>query len=95
MKTIDKLIIKAKQKNGLYRLITTFVEPSEVEPGKWILLAGLWNGITGSKQKEIVINCSSISEAMEKFEELKRKYPNDEGSPILIDDIPKIEKEVT
>lgn len=95
LKTIDRLIIKAQQKNGLYKLITTFIEPSEVEPNKWILSAGLWNGITGNKPKEININCSSISEAIQRFEELKRKYPNDEGSPIIIDDIPKMEKEVT
>lgn len=44
MKAIDRLIIKAKNKYGVDRLIVAFIYPSESEPGKWVARGDIWGG---------------------------------------------------
>ena len=54
MKTVDRLIIKAKKKCGVDRLEIGFISPSEREPGRWVASGDLWNLIPGSGVKSII-----------------------------------------
>ena len=89
MKTIDRLIIKAKKKNGIERLSCGFISRSETQSGKWAARGDLWNGIPGSGIKSIYCGeYNSIDEAAEAtLQELGQKYPNNKDIVILIDDV--------
>ena len=77
MKALDRLIIKAKKKCGVDRLEVGFISPSETEPGKWVAMGQIWNGIPGSGVTSASCLCDSIEEA-EKLEELADGNPTEE-----------------
>lgn len=87
MKTLDRLIIKAKKKCGIDRLEVGFISPSETEPGKWVARGDLWNGIPGSGVTSATCLCDSIEEAEAALQELGEKYPNNKDVVIFIEDI--------
>lgn len=95
MKTIDRLIIKAKRKNGIERLSNGIerlsngvIFPSEAEPGKWLARGDLWNGISGSGIRSIYCGeYDSIDEAAEAINKLGEQYPNNKDVVILIEDV--------
>ena len=87
MKTIDRLIIKAKKKCGVDRLTIAFIYPSETEPGKWIARGDIWDGIPGSHMTSAICTCDSGDDALEALEERAEKYPNDKDLRIFIDDL--------
>lgn len=87
MKTIDRLIIKAKKKCGADRLVLAFVYPSESEPGKWVARGDIWNGIPGSGITSAICTCTSVDDALQALEELAEKHPNNKDIRIIIDDL--------
>lgn len=87
MKTIDRLIIKAKKKCGADRLIVAFIYPSESEPGKWIARGDIWNGNPGSGITSAICTCDSVDDAVQALNELSDKHPNDKDLRIFIDDL--------
>lgn len=87
MKTIDKLIIKAKKKHGVGRLVNAFIYPSEVEPEKWIADGRIWNGKPGSGIVQEACTCVSKDEALKALEELAEQYPNNENICVFINDL--------
>lgn len=87
MKTIDRLIIKAKKKCGVDRLVLAFVYPSELEPGKWVARGDIWNGMSGSGITSATCTCTSVDDALQALEELAEKHPNNKDIRIIIDDL--------
>lgn len=87
MKSIDRLIIKAKQKCGFDKLTVALIYPSEAEPGKWIARGDIWDGIPGSGVTHAICTCSSIDDAVQALNELAEKHPNNKRIPILIDNL--------
>lgn len=88
MKALDRLIIKAKKKCGVDRLEVGFISPSETEPGKWVAMGQIWNGIPGSGVRSIICGeYDSIDEAEAAIQELSEKYPNSKDVAIFIEDI--------
>lgn len=88
MKTIDRLIIKAKKKCGVDRLIVAFIYPSESEPGKWVARGAIWNGVPGSGITHAVCDdCTSVDDALQALEELAERHPNNKDIRIIIDDL--------
>lgn len=87
MKPLDRLIIKAKKKCGVDRLEVGFISPSETEPGKWVAMGQIWNGIPGSGVTSASCLCDSIEEAEKALQELGEKYPNNKDITIIIDDV--------
>lgn len=88
MKTLDRLIIKAKNKCGYERLSNGFISPSETEPVKWLARGDLWNGIPGSGIKSVFCGqYDSIDEAAEAINKLGEQYPNNKDVIILVDDV--------
>lgn len=87
MKTLDRLIIKAKKKCGVDRLEAGFISPSETEPEKWIARGDIWNGIPGSGVTSANCLCNSIEEAEAALQKLGEKYPNNKDVIIFIEDI--------
>ncbi len=87
MKALDRLIIKAKKKCGVDRLEVGFISPSETEPGKWVAMGQIWNGIPGSGVTNASCLCDSIEEAEAALQELGEKYPNNKDVVIFIEDI--------
>lgn len=87
MKTIDRLLIKAKKKCGANGLVVAFVHPSDTEPGKWIARGVIWDGVPGSGVTHAVCTCVSIEEALKALNELSEKYPNNKDIPIFIEDL--------
>ena len=87
MKALDRLIIKAKKKCGVDRLEVGFISPSETEPGKWVAMGQIWNGIPGSGVTSASCLCDSIEEAEKVLQELDEKYPNNKDVVIFIEDI--------
>lgn len=88
MKTLDRLIIKAKNKCGYERLSNGFISPSETKPGKWFARGDLWNGIPGSGIKSVFCGeYDSIDEAAEAINKLGEQYPNNKDVVILVDDV--------
>lgn len=45
VKTIDRLIIRAKKKCGADRLTVAFIYPSESEPGKWVARGAIFGTV--------------------------------------------------
>ncbi|MBO4998175.1 MAG: hypothetical protein J6D02_09280 [Lachnospira sp.] len=87
MKTIDKLIIKARNKYDA-ELKIAFIYPSESEPGKWVARGDIWNDIPGSGVTHAICDgCVSVDDAMQALDELKEKYPNCNDISIIIDDL--------
>ena len=87
MKALDRLIIKAKKKCGVDRLEVGFISPSETEPGKWVAMGQIWNGIPGSGVTSASCLCDSIEEAEKALQKKKKKYPNNKDVVIFIEDI--------
>lgn len=91
MKNIDRLIIKAKKKCGVDRLVLAFIYPSETEPGKWIARGDIWNGIpygkSGHKLEFATCICDSVDDALQALDELAEKHPNNKDVQIIIDDL--------
>lgn len=88
MKTLDRLIIKAKNKCGYERLSNGFISPSETIPGKWLARGDLWNGIPSGGIRSIICGeYDSIDEAAEAICKLGEQYPNNKDVPIFIDAI--------
>lgn len=87
MKTIDRLIIKAKKKCGADRLMVAFIYPSESEPGKWIARGDIGNGVPRSGVTHAICTCDSVDDAMQALNELSEKHPNDKDLLIFIDNI--------
>lgn len=87
MKTIDRLIIKAKKKYGVDRLIVAFIYPSESEPGKWVARGDIWNGVPHSGITHAICTCDSVDDAIQALNELSEKHPNDKNLRIFIDDL--------
>lgn len=87
MKTIDRLIIKAKKKCGADRLIVAFIYPSESEPGKWTARGDIWNGVPRSGVTHAICTCDSVDDAIQALNELSEKHPNDKDLRIFIDDL--------
>ena len=87
MKTIDRLIIKAKKKCGVDRLMLAFVYPSESEPGKWIARGDIWNGKPGSGVTYATCTCESVDDALNALNELSEQHPNNKDITIIIDDL--------
>lgn len=87
MKTIDRLLIKAKKKCGADKLTVAFIYPSEAEPGKWIARGDIWNGISGSGVTHAICTCDSVDDAVQALNELSEKHPNDKDLRIFIDDL--------
>lgn len=87
MKALDRLIIKAKKKCGVDRLEVGFISPSETEPGKWVAMGQIWNGIPGSGVTSASCLCDSIEETEKALQELGEKYPNNKDVVIFIEDI--------
>lgn len=85
MKTIDRLIIKAKKKCGIDRLINAFIYPSEESLGKWIADGRIWDGIPRSGTLTVTCSCDSVDDAIHALSELSEKYPNNKDVPIFID----------
>ncbi len=87
MKTIDRLIIKAKKKCGADKLIIAFIYPSEKEPGKWVARGDIWNGVHRSGVTHAICICDSVDDAIQALNELSEKHPNDKDLRIFIDDL--------
>ncbi|MEZ3426425.1 MAG: hypothetical protein K1W13_03325 [Lachnospiraceae bacterium] len=87
MKTIDRLIIRAKKKCGVDRLTVAFIYPSEAEPGKWVARGDIWNGVPGSGITSATCTCASVDDALQALEELAEKHPNNKDIRIIIDDL--------
>lgn len=87
LKTVDRLLIKAKKKCGADKLIVAFIYPSEAEPGKWIARGDIWNGVSGSGVTSAICTCYSIDDAVKALNELSKKHPNDKDLRIFIDDL--------
>ncbi len=87
MRTIDRLLIKAKKKYGADKLIVAFVYPSDIEEGKWIARGDIWNGIPHSGVTQATCICDTIDEAIQALNELSEEHPNDKDLRIFIDDI--------
>ena len=87
MKALDRLIIKAKKKCAVDRLEVGFISPSETEPGKWVAMGQIWNGIPGSGVTSVSCLCDSIEEAEKALQELVEKYPNNKDVVIILDDV--------
>lgn len=87
MKTIDRLIIKAKRKCGADRLTVAFIYPSESEPGKWVARGDIWNGVPGSGITSAICTCASVDDALQALEELAEKHPDNKDVRIIIDDL--------
>lgn len=86
MKTVDRLIIKAKRKKGVKQLINAFIHQSN-NGSQWIVDASIWDGIKGSGVTNEICSCNSIEEAEAALQELGKKYPNNKDIPVFIDDI--------
>lgn len=87
MKTIDKLIIKAKKRHGVYRLVNAFIYPSETEPGKWVVDGRVWNGVPCSGVKQLTFTCESVDDAKNVLDEMSKSYPNTKDICVYINDI--------
>lgn len=87
MKTIDRLIIRAKKKCGADRLTVAFIYPSESEPGKWVARGNIWNGVPHSGVTHAICTCDSVDDAIQALNELSEKHPNDKDLQIFIDDL--------
>lgn len=87
MKTIDRLIIKAKKKCGADKLIVAFIYPSEKESGKWVAKGDIWNGVPRSGVTHAICICDSVDDAIQALNELSEKHPNDKDLRIFIDDL--------
>lgn len=87
MKAIDRLIIKAKKKRAIDRLVNAFIYPSESEPGKWVADGRIWNGKPGSGTEQIITICASMNEAKNTLHELGEQYPNHKDVRIFINDL--------
>ncbi len=87
MNRLDRLIIKAKKKQGCDRLILGMVSESEEEPGKWIARADIWNGKKGSGVRSLNEPCDSIDEAVDKLHMLSCAFPNNKDIVIIVDDL--------
>lgn len=88
VKTIDRLIIRAKKKCGADRLTVAFIYPSESEPGKWVARGDIWNGVPGSGVTQAICDgCASVDDALQALEELAEKHPNNKDIRIIIDDL--------
>lgn len=86
MKNIDRLLIKAKKKCGVDRLVLAFVYPSESEPGKWVARGDIWNGKPGGVTYA-TCTCESIDDALDALNELSEQHPNNKDIAIIIDDL--------
>ena len=86
MKTVDRLIIKAKRKKGVKQLINAFIRQSN-DGSQWIVDASIWDGIKGSGVTSEICSCNSIEEAEAALQGLGKKYPNNKDIPVFIDDI--------
>lgn len=86
MKTIDRLIIKAKKKCGQNRLIMGFISPSETDPNKWIARGDIWGDADGKGAASESRVCDSLDEAEAFMSELAQKYPNNKDVRIFIED---------
>ncbi len=88
MKTIDRLIMKAKKKCGVDRLGCGIISPSKAEPGKWAARGDLWNGVRGSGVRSVFCGeHGSVEEAGEAIRKLGEKYPDSKDVAILINDL--------
>lgn len=91
MKAIDRLIIKAKRRCGIdLKLYSGIIYRDEKQPGKWVAMGYLWNGVQynkpDNKAEYATCVCDSIEEAEAALYELGEKYPNNKVAPIIIED---------
>lgn len=87
MKTIDRLLIKAKKEYDTDSLINAFIYPSETEPGKWVADGRIEIGSANGKIMKAVCVCSSIDAAIEALYKLSEKHPNSQNIPIFIENL--------
>lgn len=92
MKTIDKLIIKAKKQCEMgLKLSCGMISPCEEEPGKWVARGELWNYIPYNKQGHrlefATCICDSVDDALDALNELSEQYPNKNDITIIVDDL--------
>lgn len=85
MKAVDRLLIKAKRKQGVDKLVVAFVYPSEAESGKWIARGDIWNVKPHSGITYAICTCNSVDDAVQALNELSEAHPNDKDLRIFID----------
>lgn len=84
MKTLDRLLIKAKKHHGTDRLSLAFIRP---DGDMWLADGRIWNGKKGSGEKSITSKHNTIDEAVQAINELAERYPNHKDIVIIVDDL--------